>query len=76
MSDTDMLVVSPDFEGAPGARRGRPYRDRWECEQFGSVDFVEYTPAEYDEYRRREDGLIAVAEREGTPVVSIATKPN
>jgi predicted nucleotidyltransferase len=26
-SDVDVLVVSPDFENVPGARRGRPFRD-------------------------------------------------
>jgi predicted nucleotidyltransferase len=74
-SDTDVLVVSPDFEGIPGARRGRPLRDRWDYERYGSVDFVEYTPAEYDGRRRRVDGLVRSAEREGIPIASAAAEP-
>ena len=69
-SDTDVLVVSPDVEGVPGARRGRPFRDRWNYERCGSVDFVAYTPAEYDDCHRRADGLAGAVEREGIPLVN------
>lgn len=69
-----MLVVSPDFEGVPGARRGRPPRDHWEYERYGSVDFLEYTSAEYDDARHRTDGLVRTAEREGVPIVGTAVE--
>lgn len=73
-SDTDVLVVSPDFEGVPGARRGRPFRDRWDYERYGSVDFVEYTPAEY-EARRQKNSSVRAAEREGITIVGTTAEP-
>lgn len=64
-SDVDVIVVSPDFEGIAGARRGRPFRDAWDYEQYGSVDFIGYTPAEYATARERTESLIRTAEQEG-----------
>lgn len=68
-SDVDVILVSPDFEGVPGAHRGRPFREVWTYERYGSVDFIEYTPREYREYRNDGDGLIQKAEEQGVRVV-------
>lgn len=68
-SDVDVIVVSPYFEGIAGARRGRPLRDAWNYDQYGSVDFIAYTPAEYETARRRTGGLITTAETEGSALI-------
>ncbi|MFB6193493.1 MAG: nucleotidyltransferase domain-containing protein [Halobaculum sp.] len=64
-SDVDVVLVSADFEGVPGAERGRPFRDAWDYEEFGAVDFLPYTPAEYDRHRDRTDSLVDTAETNG-----------
>lgn len=64
-SDVDVLLVSSAFEGVPGAVRGRPFRDLWDYESHGAVDFFEYTPAEYRSHREREGSLVRTAEAEG-----------
>lgn len=68
-SDVDIILVSRDFEGVPGANRGKPFRDAWNYEEYGSVDFIEYTPAEYRTYRDRAGGIIQTAEAEGIRIV-------
>jgi len=64
-SDVDILVVSPEFDDVAGARRGRPFRDAWNYDSFGAVDFLTYTPDEYEEFRERPNSLIKTAEGEG-----------
>lgn len=68
-SDIDLIVVSSDFEGIPGARRRKPIRDEWAYDEFGPVDIIEYTPEEYRSYREREGGLIDTAEAEGVRII-------
>lgn len=68
-SDVDLIVVSSDFEGIPGARRGKSIRDEWAYDEFGPVDIIEYTPEEYRSYREREAGLIDTAEAEGVRII-------
>lgn len=67
-----MLVVSLDFADVAGARRGRPLRDAWDYTQYGSVDVITYTPAEYDAARDRAGRLISTADTEGIHVVGPA----
>lgn len=68
-SDVDIMIGAPDFKSVPGARRGRPFRDEWEYEEYGPVDCIEYTPDVYREYREREGGLIQTAEEQGVRIV-------
>jgi predicted nucleotidyltransferase len=54
-SDTDVLLVSPDFVGVPGHRRAAPLLERWDHARYGAVDVLCYTPEEYCEFRERNE---------------------
>ncbi|MDS0297547.1 nucleotidyltransferase domain-containing protein [Halogeometricum sp. S1BR25-6] len=68
-SDIDVIVVSADFEGVPGAHRGTPFRELWDYEEYGAFHDICYTPEEYDEYRERPNSLIKAAESEGIRLI-------
>lgn len=65
MSDIDVIVVSADFVNVPVAKRGTPFRECWNYEQFGAFQDICYTPAEYQKYRARPNSLIRTVESEG-----------
>jgi predicted nucleotidyltransferase len=64
-SDADVLVVSPAFEGKTLAGRNALLRGAWDLDL--AVDFVCYTPAEFDRLRGIVS-LVSVAVGEGTDV--------
>lgn len=68
-SDVDVIVVSSDFDGVKGAIRGRPFRENWDYETYGAVDFIEYTPDEYDKNKTSNSMLINKAEMEGIQII-------
>ena len=68
-SDVDVIVVSADFVGVPGAKRGISFRKLWNYEDYGAFQDICYTPEEYDEYRERPNSLIKAAESEGIRLI-------
>lgn len=58
MSDTDVLLVSPEFAGVPGYRRPAPILERWDHARYGAVDVLCYTPAEFREFRERDESTL------------------
>lgn len=48
-SDTDVVLVSPDFAGVDYYARGHHFQWEWDRERYGSPDIVPVTPAELRE---------------------------
>lgn len=68
-SDVDVVLVSPDFEDVRGAERAKAFRDVWDYDEFGAVDFLAYTPAEYRTYADRPNSLPHTADTNGIHIV-------
>ncbi len=50
-SDVDLIVVSPGFHGLDGVERDARMYDYWDADY--PVDFLCYTPEEFNRLRRR-----------------------
>lgn len=61
-SDYDLLVVSEGFEGIPFLERLSMLYELWELDE--DVDFLAYTPAEFEE-KKGELGVVRKAAEEG-----------
>lgn len=61
-SDVDLLLVSPAFEGKSAGQRAWKIRLAWDLDL--PVDFVCYSPREFEELRRRVS-LVRIALKEG-----------
>ncbi|MFQ5909877.1 MAG: nucleotidyltransferase domain-containing protein [Thermoplasmata archaeon] len=64
-SDIDLIIVSEKFKGMNFIKRAARAYDYWDFEY--PVDFLCYTPKEFDE-RRRRIGLVAQALKEGIAI--------
>jgi predicted nucleotidyltransferase len=48
-SDTDIIVVSPDFGGVDYYARSHHFQWEWDRERFGTPDIIPVTPSEFRE---------------------------
>lgn len=63
----DLIVVSPAFAGRSLGERAYPLRRAWDLD--AAVDFLCYTPEEFDQLRTRTS-IVQVALREGLEVAA------
>lgn len=66
-SDVDLMLVSPAFEGKSAGKRAWKIHLAWDLDL--PVDFVCYTPGEFERLRHRVS-LVSVALREGIEIAS------
>jgi len=64
-SDVDLIIVSPKFKRKNIVERASPLYMEWELDL--PVDFLCYTPEEFDRLSRR-GGLVREAVREGVSI--------
>lgn len=64
-SDIDLIIVSEGFEGMNFLKRAARAYDYWDLEY--PVDFLCYTPGEFEE-RKRRVSLVAHAIKEGIAI--------
>ncbi|MCK4455243.1 MAG: nucleotidyltransferase domain-containing protein [Thermoplasmata archaeon] len=64
-SDIDLIIVSERFKGMNFLKRAARAYDYWDLEY--PVDFLCYTPHEFEE-RKRRIGLVAQAIKEGIAI--------
>jgi len=64
-SDIDIILVSPDFEGVPVARRSREFYLDWNYEQLPEPEFICLTPDEFDSKRKKDPHIVRTAVEEG-----------
>lgn len=64
-SDVDLIIVSPKFKRKSIVDRASPLYMEWNLDL--PVDFLCYTPEEFEELSRRP-GLVREALREGVPI--------
>ncbi|MFA5861743.1 MAG: nucleotidyltransferase domain-containing protein [Candidatus Thermoplasmatota archaeon] len=69
LSDVDLLVVSPAFEGKSLGERAAPLYEAWDLNL--PVDFLCYTPAEFARERARVS-IVQVALHEGRDMTGLA----
>lgn len=66
-SDVDLIIVSPAFRGRSLGQRGYPIRKAWDLDV--AVDFLCYTPEEF-EARRNRATIVQLALDEGREIVA------
>lgn len=66
-SDVDLLLVSPVFEGLSAGKRAAPLYRAWDAEL--PVDFLCYSPAEFERLRLRTS-LVRIALEEGIEIAA------
>lgn len=66
-SDVDLIVVSPDFRKKKFGRSRELY-DFWDLDL--PVDFLCFTPEEYEEKRKSPLNIVGMAERKGINIFS------
>ena len=77
-NDTDIILVSSEFEGVPGYRRPAPILERWDHARWGPIDVLCFTPAEFAERlegaertlvdRALEEGIVFAGEEGATRI--------
>lgn len=69
-SDTDLLVVSEEFNGIEIPLRSEGFRENWSYEEYGMLDILCYTPSEFEERREKGVSPIREAVEEGVELTS------
>ncbi|MGH9338831.1 MAG: nucleotidyltransferase domain-containing protein [Acidobacteriota bacterium] len=64
-TDVDLVIVSPDFEGMDFFQRGAKMYDHWDLDY--PVDFLCYTPEEFDKLKKRTS-MVSEAAKTGVAV--------
>jgi predicted nucleotidyltransferase len=67
-SDTDVLLISSDFEGEKQGMRGHWFKREWNNESFGPLDLLCYTESEVDERLENGHETIERVQEEGLRV--------
>ncbi len=64
-SDFDLVIVSKDFEGKKSRKRAREVYDYWDLDY--AVDFLCYTPEEFEKLSKRVS-IVSQAVEEGIEI--------